>query len=305
MGVLQHISDVGVQPQLAALPVVPPVDEDLAGGGLEEAAGQVDQSALARPRLPHDGHGGARRDVQVEVAEHILPPIGIAETHVPELDLPPQRLPVLPLGVECVSVHRLHFWGVHHLGFLVQQAGNPLDGRLEGDELGQVGRNGLDGLEHPHGVGGKGGQSGDLQHLLGDHHAAPQHHDGHRQGGAKQHQGDIDRAEPGRMDAGGVHLAGNGPELIGALLLGAQGLGGLSPRDALVKGPGDPGVELAHPPVPMQDAPLKVAGDQGDGGHDEQDHQGQPPVQRQHGPKAAQHIEQRPQQVGQVPGDHG
>ena len=219
MGILQYIADVGVEPQLAALPVVPAVDQDLAGGGLEEPAGQVDQGALPRPRLPHDGYGGARRDVEVEVGEHILSPVGIAEGHVPELNLSPQLLPVLPLGVEGVPILFHHLRGIHDHGPLVQQASDPLDGGLERDELGQVGGDGLDGLEHPHGVGGEGRQGGDLQHLLGHHGPTLQQYDGHRQGGAEQDQRNIDGAEPGCPYAGVVHLAGEAPEVLGALLL--------------------------------------------------------------------------------------
>ena len=45
---LQYITDVAVQPQLGALPVVHAVDENLTGGRLKEAAGQIDQRTLSR-----------------------------------------------------------------------------------------------------------------------------------------------------------------------------------------------------------------------------------------------------------------
>ena len=60
MGTLEHIADVGMEPQLAPLPVVPAIDEDLTLCGLKEPAGKVYQGALPCPGLAHDGHGGAR-----------------------------------------------------------------------------------------------------------------------------------------------------------------------------------------------------------------------------------------------------
>ena len=157
MGVLEHIADVAVEPQLAALPVIHPVNEDLPLSGLKEPAGQVHQGALACAGLAHDGHGGPLGDVQGEVLQHVVAAVGIAEGHVPELDLAPDGLPVLPLGVEGVAVLFHHLRAVLDLGDLIHQVRDPLDGRLEGDKLRDVGGGHLDGLENAHGIGGEGG----------------------------------------------------------------------------------------------------------------------------------------------------
>ena len=89
--------------------------------------------------------------------QHVAAAVGIAEGHVPELDLAPDGLPVLPLGVEGVAVLLDDLRGVLNLGGLVHQVHDPLDGGLQGDELGDVGGGHLDGLENAHGIGGEGG----------------------------------------------------------------------------------------------------------------------------------------------------
>ncbi len=76
MGILQHIADVGVEPQLAALAVVHAVNEDLSLRRLEEPAGQIDKGALAGPRLAYDGHRGPLRDVEEKCSSTFSPPSG-------------------------------------------------------------------------------------------------------------------------------------------------------------------------------------------------------------------------------------
>lgn len=63
--------------------------------------------------------------------QHVLAAVGIAEGHIPELDLAPQRLPVLPLGVEGVAVFLNDLRGVLNLRLFVHQVGYPLDGGLQ------------------------------------------------------------------------------------------------------------------------------------------------------------------------------
>ena len=303
MGALQHIADIGVEPQLAALPVVPAVDQNLSLGWFKEPAGQVDQGGFARPGLPHNGHGGARGYMEAEVLQHIVPAVGIAEGHVLELNLSLEGLPVLPLGVEGVSVFFYDLGGIGDLGLLIEQVGDPLDGRLEGNELRQVGRGDLNGFKDAHGIGDKDRQGGDIQRLLRRQVAPPQQHDGHRQGGEEQRQRNIHRVEPGGPHTGTPHGVGELPEALDALILNHQGFGRLGPGDTLVEGPGDLGVELAHLAVPVEDAGLEPARQRRHHRHDEDDHQRQPPVQGQHGCKTAQHIQHPPRHVRQVPCD--
>ena len=57
-------------------------------------------------------------------------------------------------------------------------------------------------------------------------------------------------------------------------------------------------------PVPPEDAVLEIPGEHRHHRHDDDDHQRQPPIQDQHGGKGPQHIEQRPQDIRQIPGHH-
>ena len=236
--------------------------------------------------------------------QHVLAAVWIAEGHIPELDLAPQRLPVLPLGVEGVAVLLDDLRGVLNLRLFVHQIRHPLNGGLQRDEFRQIGGGHLDGVEDADGVGGKGRQSGQLQRLIQYHVAAPQQHDGHRHGAEEQHQRDKHRIEPGCPDAGVVHLPGETAEGVGGLLLRHQRLGGAGAGDALVEGSGDAGVQLTYLPVPVEDAVLEVPRQNGHHRNDGDDRQRQPPVQSQHGRKGPQHIEHRPQDIREVPCQH-
>lgn len=78
----------------------------------------------------------------------------------------------------------------------------------------------------------------------------------------------------------------------------------LGPGDALVEGPGDAGVQLGALSGSTGDAVLEIPGEHRHHRHDDDDHQRQPPIQDQHGGKGPQHIEQRPQDIRQIPGHH-
>ena len=303
MGALQHIADVGMEPELAPLPVIPAVDEDLALRRLKKAAGQIHQRAFSGAGLAHDGHGGPLGDVQGKMLQNIPAAVGIAEGHIAKLDVAQKRLPVFPLGMEGVAVARLHLRRVGDLGLLLQKARDPLDGSLQGDEIRDVGGGHLNGLEDADGIGGEDGEGGKLQRLLQVHLSALQQDDGHRRRAEQQHQRDIHRIEPCGPDARLLHFAGKRPEGFAHLLLQHHGLGGARAGDALVKGPGDAGIELAHLPVPAEDLILEIPGEDGHRRHDEQDDQRQPPVQRQHGGEGPEHIAKLPEDIRKVPGD--
>ena len=101
-----------------------------------------------------------------------------------------------------------------------------------------------------------------------------------------------------------VHIPGDGAEVFRILVLDDQGLGGLGAGDTLIECAGDLGIHFPYLPVPVEDAVLEISGQHRDNGNDQGHHQGQLPVQDKHGRKAAAHIEQGPQDVRQVPGDH-
>lgn len=83
--------------ELTALAVVHAVYEYLPLRRLEEAAGEVHEGRFPRPRLTDDGHGGPGGYLEVEVREHVLASVGIAEGDVAKLDVAPYGLPVLAL----------------------------------------------------------------------------------------------------------------------------------------------------------------------------------------------------------------
>ena len=87
-----------------ALAGVPSVDEDAPLRRLVKSAYEVDERALSRARLPHDGDVGPLRHVQREVFEDVLSPVGIAEGDVVEADMPDKGLPIFALGEKAVAV---------------------------------------------------------------------------------------------------------------------------------------------------------------------------------------------------------
>lgn len=102
---LQHISQVALQPQLAALAVIHAVDTDAAFRGLIKAAHQVHDGALAAAGFTHQGDGLPGLDLQIEMGEHLLP-ILVAERHVPEAHVSMQLGPVFALGVKIIPKYR-------------------------------------------------------------------------------------------------------------------------------------------------------------------------------------------------------
>ena len=303
VGALEHIAYGRVEPELAALAVVAPVYQYLAGGGLKEAAGQVDQRALAGPRLAHDGHGGAGGYLEIEVAEHVLAAVGVAERDVAELYVAAYGLPVLAPGVEGVAVFLDHFRAVLHQGLGVQQPGDALDAGLDADELGYVLRHQLHGLEDAHGVGCKGGERAQLYEPGEGQRAAAHQYHGHGHGGEKEHQRDIDGAQARGLHAALVHLPGEAAETLAVVVLDYQGFGGLGAHDALVERAHYPAVQLAHAAVPGEDFPLEIGRYQGNQRHDDHHHQRQAPVEQQHGYEHAGEVDQRPYDVRQRPAD--
>ena len=93
-----------MQPELAALPIVLTVNQNLAFGRFEEPAGQVDQRRFARASLTDNSNRRAGRNVQVEMAENIFAAIRIMETDVSKLDFAADRLPVLFLRLKCRAI---------------------------------------------------------------------------------------------------------------------------------------------------------------------------------------------------------
>ena len=301
--VLQHIADGGVQPQLGALAVVAPVDEDAAGRGLKEAAGEIDERGLARAGLADDGDGGAGGDLQVEVGEHVLLAVGIAEGDVLKLDVAADGLPVFADGMEAVAVAGDDLGRVDDEGLLVEQSGDALDVGLHADEVGEHAGQALDGLEDAHGIGEEGGERADHHAALGGDEAALHEHGGGREAGQARDERNVHGGQARGAHGAVLHLRGQGVKVATVLLFDDERLAGLGAHDALVVGAGDARVRVADAAVPGENAALEQHGQHGDGGHDEQHDEREAQVEQGHGAKDAQHVEQRPDDVKEVPGD--
>ena len=102
-----------------------------------------------------------------------------------------------------------------------------------------------------------------------------------------------------------MHLLCQRAERGRVLLLDAEGLRRLRAGDALVERAGDAGVQLADTAVPVQDAVLEIAREHGDDRHDDDNDKGELPVEQQHRGERAEHIEHGPEDIRQVPRDHG
>ena len=169
VGALEDVAEGGVEPELAALPVVFAVDQDLPRGRLEEPAGEVDKGRLARPRLADDRDGRAGGDVEVEVLEDVFAAVRVLEGDVLKLDFAFDRLPVFLFRLEGGAVFGDDFGGVLDHRLFIQQVHDPLDVRLGGNQFRDVGGEVLDRLEDADRVGRKGRQ-GPERHQAAQHH---------------------------------------------------------------------------------------------------------------------------------------
>ena len=59
MRVLQDISQMAVEPELASLAVIPPINQNPPPCRLKKPAGKVDQRTFSSARFPYNCNGGA------------------------------------------------------------------------------------------------------------------------------------------------------------------------------------------------------------------------------------------------------
>ena len=135
MGVLQHVTDITVQPQLGPLPVIPAINEDGSFRWLEKPAGQVDQGGFSRTGLAHNSDRRAGGDLQIEVFQNVFVSIRIAERHIPKFDVAADRLPIFGFSHKVVSVLFHHVGSILNSGHLFQKAADPLDIGLGRDDV--------------------------------------------------------------------------------------------------------------------------------------------------------------------------
>ena len=150
---LQYVPHVGVQPVLRAGANVLAVHQNLPLVHIVEAADEVDQGGFTRARFAHDGHVGAKGNVEVEVLQHGLGAVGIGERDVPQLDVPLHGLEAVVRGVELVAVRGDDLGRVHHIGLGGEHLVHALDVDLTGDEVADRVDDPAHGLNHALGIG--------------------------------------------------------------------------------------------------------------------------------------------------------
>ena len=147
MGALQNITKVGMEPLLAALPIVDTVDQDAATGRLEESAGQIDQRTLACARLTDNGNIGACRDIQRKVFEDIITAVGIFEPYIFKSDMTLNGFPVFLPGMEGIAILFDDFGGIFDEAGMLQQGADTLDIDLCRNDFGKDTGCGTDGFQ--------------------------------------------------------------------------------------------------------------------------------------------------------------
>ena len=297
---LQHIPDGGVQPQLGALPRVLPVDQNTPTGGFKEPANQVHQGGLARTGLADDGNIRSEGDFQVEMLQHILVAVRIAEGYVVEFDVAADGFPVLFFRDEGVAVGGDDFRRIRDVGLRIQQAGKPLDIHLGGNHIRDGVHNPADGLHHALRIGHKHGEGTDF--LGGDIAALPQdNREGH--GGCQVHRHREGAAQASRPDGLALVFLGVGHKVLRHFFFDDQRFDRLGAGDAFVEIPGDLRVLLADFPVGQDQLPLENREQDHDQGEDQHDQQRQPCVDHQHDHQGAHQVAGVPHRVHQGPGD--
>jgi len=299
---LQHITDVRVQPELAAFPRVAAIDQNAAPRRLKEAADEIDQRGFSRARLADNGDVRALRDLQIKVFQHVFAAVGIAEGDVLKFNVAVKRLPVFLFGVERVAVLFRDLRRVADVGFRFQKPCDALDVDLHVDERRHDLHEPLDRLHHALRIVHKHRQRTDQDHAVScDHTAAPQD-DRQRNGRGEGRRGHEHAAEVHGADAQSLHFAGQIVELLLDLILNDQRLGRFRAGNALVERTGDLRVLLAHAAVKKDEFFLEIRAREHQHRHNDHHTQRQLPVERKHHHDRQQQIRDVPHALHQTPG---
>ena len=299
---LQHVADVGVQPELAARTRVAAVDEHATLRRLKEAADEVHERGFARAGLADDGDVRALRDLEAEVLQHVLAAVGVAEGDVLELDIAVERLPVFLLRVEGVAVFLRDFRRVAHVGLGLHELGEALDVDLHVDERRDDLHEPLHRLHHALRVVHEHGERTDEHHAVFRDDAAAPEDDRQRDGGGEGRRRHEDTAEVHGAHAHALHLAGEAVKLALDLILDHERFGGLRAGDALVERAGDARVLLAHPAVEKDELLLEIRARDDEDRHDHHHAQRQMPVEHEHHDDGEQQIRDVPHALHESPG---
>ena len=300
---LEHIADVRVEPELAALPRVAPVDEHLPLRRLIEPADEIHERGFARAGLADDGDIRSLRHFQVEMLENVLVAVGVAEGHVFELDIAVQLLPVFLFGAERVAVLLHDLRRILHIGLCLHERGEALDVDLHVHKAGERLHEPLDRLHHALRIVHKHGERADEHHALARDDAAAPEDERERERGSERCCGNEDRAEVHRADADLFHVGGQLVEFLLHLILNDERFRRRRAGDALVEGAGDAGVFLAHLPVEEHELLLEVHGRDRHDRHDHEHAQCHLPVKDEHHNDGAHEICRMPHALGHAPGE--
>ena len=291
---LQHVAKMAVQPQLGSFPCISSVDKKHAFRRFIEAADQVDQRGFAGAGLADDRDIAAMRNFEVEVLEHILLAVRIAECHIPEFDVSAQRLPVFPLWREAVSISLYDFRRIRDVRRLREEIGQALYIDLDRNEGRYVLDDELQRLHHAHCIGDKDGKGSDPDDPLSCHDAALPQYYGKRRRGHQCDRGDqhcrIAHCAD-RLFSYGLRVR---LKLPLHFLFHAEELDGSGAGDPLIEISRDPGVHLADHAVDRDEFLLEQR-DQESRHREERDH---PQSQLQISPA---HDKDREQNIGAVP----
>ena len=300
MGHLEHIADRAVEPELTPLAGVAPVDQHAAGGRFEEAADQVHEGALARAGLADDRDVAAEGDLQAEVLEHVLIPVRIAEGDILKGDITADGLPVLPPGVKGIAVFFNDFRRIRDIGRGAEEAGEPLNVHLGGDDVRDRVHDPADRFHHALSIGHEHREGADLRGR--DEPALPQD-DRQGQGGGHVHRDGEPAAKPGCAHGRVPVFLGVRDEVLRHAVLNGEGLDGLRAGNRLVEIPGDARVQLPDLPVGEDQLPLEKREKDHHERQDRRDHEGQADVDDQHHRHRTDQVAGMPDAVHERPGD--
>ena len=288
-----------------ALADIPPVDEDAPLRRLVKSAYEVDERALSRARLPHDGDVCSLRHIEREVFEDVLSPVRIAEGDVVKADMPVKPLPIFALGREAVAVCPDDFGGIFDVALRGEQRRHTLDVDLHRDEVGKAVHRPLHGLHDALRVRHEHGERADKEEPVRRQRAAVPKNERERRRGGKGDDRHKERAEMPDPRRALLHLLRRSKEAGIEIVLDEERLARLHARHPFVEGARDRGVELARLTVEFRELFLKVDGDECHERDDDDDAERQNGLQSEHDDDRTHDIDDVPHARVGIPRDIG
>ena len=226
--------------------------------------------------------------------------VGIAEGHVAEGNVAPDRLPVFLFRREAVAVALDDLRRVAHVRLSLQQLRQALDVYLCRDQIRDRVHDPADRLHQPHRVAHEHGERADLR--FGDVPALPEHHRERERGGEIHRHGE-EPAQARRADGSAADAARVGHKGVRHRVLDHERFDRPRAGDALVEVRGDLRIDLADLAVGAGQPPLEDREEQHRERQHGDDHERKPRVDREHHDHGADDVAHLPQAVQQRPGD--